>query len=237
MPHIAIRLATPDDAAAVTAVFHTAIHGKASRSYDTEQLAAWSAGRTVEQFRRELELGLNPFLVAEVLADAPLAPLPGDAPVGSPGAETCGAREAAPTTSAPPSPAPLPTTAQPVPPVQSARFVVGFGALRGDEVAYLYAAPQAPPGTGSALLRELERRAVEQGWPELRLTASINALNFYKEHGYRELRRDIRVMSVEGGFVRLVAIEARKRLATQNAPAATGGVPPAQDADEATRAE
>ncbi|ETA73123.1 GNAT family N-acetyltransferase [Nitratidesulfovibrio termitidis] len=202
MPRIAIRLATPDDAAAILAVFHAAIHGKAACSYDTAQLSAWCAGRTAEQFRRELELGMNPFLVAEALVDAPLAPPVEDAPGEPPGAATCGPRK--PALTAAPSPPPAPP-------------VVGFGALRGDEVAYLYAAPQAPPGTGTALLRELERRAVEQGWPELRLTASLNALDFYKEHGYRELRRDIRVMSVAGGFVRLVAIEARKRLDERNA--------------------
>lgn len=194
MPSIAIRLATPDDAPAVTAVFHAAIHGKATCSYDAEQLSAWCAGRTEEQFRRELELGMNPFLVAETMGTSPLGPPVGAASAPPPKTEAHGPQE-----TSPPDPAPVTS-------------VVGFGALRGDEVAYLYAAPQAPPGTGSALLRELERRAVEQGWPELRLTASLNALDFYKEHGYRELRRDIRVMSVEGGFVRLVAIEARKRL-------------------------
>lgn len=174
MQRLALRLATPDDAAAVTCVFHAAIHGKAARSYDAEQLAAWCAGRDEAQFRRDLERGMNPFLVAEAVTGGGPAPPP-------------------------------------------AR-VVGFGALRGDEVAYLYAAPQAPPGTGGALLRELERRAVEQGWPELRLTASLNALVFYKEHGYRELRRDIRAMSVDGGFVRLVAIEMRKRLENKDLP-------------------
>ncbi|MDR3045520.1 MAG: GNAT family N-acetyltransferase [Desulfovibrio sp.] len=208
MPRIAIRLATPDDAAAVTAVFHAAIHGKAACSYDAEQLSAWCAGRTVVQFRRELELGMNPFLVAEAMMTAPLAPSVGVAGEEPPRAEARGPRETTPPTPAPSS------------------CVVGFGALRGDEVAYLYAAPQAPPGTGSALLRELERRAVEQGWPELRLTASLNALDFYKEHGYRELRRDIRVMSVEGGFVRLVAIEARKRLTPDDGrPSRTSGEP------------
>lgn len=174
MQRLALRLATPDDAAAVTCVFHAAIHGKAARSYDAEQLAAWCAGRDEAQFRRDLERGMNPFLVAEAVT--------GGGPAAHP-----------------------------------AR-VVGFGALRGDEVAYLYAAPQAPPGTGGALLRELERRAEEQGWPELRLTASLNALVFYKAHGYRELRRDIRAMAVDGGFVRLVAIEMRKRLESKDMP-------------------
>ena len=174
MSRLALRLATPDDAAAVTCVFHAAIHGKAACSYDAEQLAAWCAGRDEAQFRRDLERGMNPFLVAEAVTG------------GGPAA--------------------------------SLARIVGFGALRGDEVAYLYAAPQAPPGTGGALLRELERRAEEQGWPELRLTASLNALDFYKEHGYRELRRDIRAMSVDGGFVRLVAVEMRKRLENNDMP-------------------
>uniref|UniRef100_B8DN24 N-acetyltransferase domain-containing protein n=1 Tax=Nitratidesulfovibrio vulgaris (strain DSM 19637 / Miyazaki F) TaxID=883 RepID=B8DN24_NITV9 len=209
MPRIAIRLATPDDAAAVTAVFHAAINGKATCSYDAEQLSAWCAGRTVEQFRRELELGMNPFLVAEAGVATPHDP-----PVGAPPAE------------APNAEARRPQGGTPSAPATSSSRVVGFGALRGDEVAYLYAAPQAPPGTGSELLRELERRAVEQGWPELRLTASLNALAFYKEHGYRELRRDIRVMSVEGGFVRLVAIEARKRLTPRGGlPSRSSGEP------------
>lgn len=208
MPRIAIRLATPDDADAVTAAFHAAIHGKAACCYDAEQLSAWCAGRDVEQFRRELELGMNPFLVAEALADNPVEELPGAASVNAREAEASEPREAE-----PPATVPSPR-------------VVGFGALRGDEVAYLYAAPQAPPGTGSALLRELERHAEELGWPELRLTASLNALDFYKEHGYRELRRDIRVMSVEGGFVRLVAIEARKRLKPHDGrPSRTSGEP------------
>lgn len=180
MPRLAIRLAAPCDGDSVAAVFHAAIHGKAARSYTARQLAAWGASRTGEDFRQDIALGMNPFLVAEVTAS------------GTPAPDRAG------------------DAGRPI--AVSPSAVIGFGALRDNEVAYLYAAPQAPPGAGGALLRELERHAAEQGRTELRLTASLNALHFYMARGYRELRRDLLLMPVEGACVQLVTVEARKRL-------------------------
>lgn len=60
----------------------------------------------------------------------------------------------------------------------------GLGGLTGFEVSLLYAAPDAPAGTGEALLAAVEALARERGLGGLELCASRNALSFYLRHGY-----------------------------------------------------
>lgn len=62
--------------------------------------------------------------------------------------------------------------------------VVGVAALTGGEVSLLYAAPEAPAGTGAALLAAVEGLAREVGLTGLTLCSSRNALSFYLRHGY-----------------------------------------------------
>lgn len=86
-------------------------------------------------------------------------------------------------------------------PVESRDFIVaeadgvlaGFGLLdrqRG-EVAAVFVHPEfCGKGIGTRLLRELEDLAWKNGLDRLRLFASLNAVNFYRAAGYRELRQD-----------------------------------------------
>jgi|GEM_PF-2952905 len=65
--------------------------------------------------------------------------------------------------------------------------IVGMAGLRHGEVSLLYAAPDAPPGTGTRLLAAIEALARETGCQGLSLAASRNALSFYLRHGYEIL--------------------------------------------------
>jgi len=62
--------------------------------------------------------------------------------------------------------------------------VVGVAALTACEVSLLYAAPEAPIGTGGVLLTAVEKLARQNGLTGLSLCASRNALSFYLRHGY-----------------------------------------------------
>ena len=64
---------------------------------------------------------------------------------------------------------------------------VGFASLRADEVMALYAASNAPRGTGTALLKTVMAEALRTGETVLFATASLNAVSFYARHGFREL--------------------------------------------------
>lgn len=77
--------------------------------------------------------------------------------------------------------------------------VVGFGSLSHDaddypidvdaEVTAVYVSPAvARQGVGTALLDELEARARSLGAERLVLTASRNAVPFYRRHGYTRHR-------------------------------------------------
>lgn len=66
--------------------------------------------------------------------------------------------------------------------------LVGLAGIEGCEVALLYAAPEAPAGTGSALLAAVEALARTRGIEALHLTASRNALSFYLRRGYAIIR-------------------------------------------------
>jgi len=70
--------------------------------------------------------------------------------------------------------------------------IAGFGAIveDNDEVRAVYVnAAYSRKGVGSALIKELENIAKSRGCKELRLDASLTAVNFYKNNGYEELER------------------------------------------------
>jgi putative acetyltransferase len=64
--------------------------------------------------------------------------------------------------------------------------VGGWGAIRGDVLEGLYAAPEfAGQGVGAGLLDMLEGLIRDRGFPSVRAEASINARGFYLRRGYR----------------------------------------------------
>jgi len=70
--------------------------------------------------------------------------------------------------------------------------IAGFGVIVGanSELRAVYvAAAYGRRGVGSAVLRELERMAKEQGCRELRMDSSLTAAPFYTRHGYEETDR------------------------------------------------
>jgi putative acetyltransferase len=82
----------------------------------------------------------------------------------------------------------------------------GIGGLVLDrsELRACYVAPQAARrGCGSALVREIERLARENGLTRLELAASLNAEPFYAAHGY-EVRERSEVVLRNGHRMRAV---------------------------------
>ena len=64
--------------------------------------------------------------------------------------------------------------------------VTGWGAICGDMLEGLYAAPEfAGQGVGAGLLDRLEGLMREREFPSVRLEASSNARGFYLRRGYR----------------------------------------------------
>ena len=64
--------------------------------------------------------------------------------------------------------------------------VVGWGAIRGDTLEGLYAAPEcAGQGVGAGLLGRLEGLMRGRGTQAVRAEASSNAREFYLRRGYR----------------------------------------------------
>ena len=65
-------------------------------------------------------------------------------------------------------------------------IVAGWGAIRGDTLEGLYAAPEfAGQGVGAGLLDRLEGLMRDREFPSVRLEASSNARGFYLRRGYR----------------------------------------------------
>lgn len=65
--------------------------------------------------------------------------------------------------------------------------ILGFGVLNQEiaEVEAVYVTPEAGRrGIGLEILRKLEERANAQGLQQLRLNASLNAVQFYERSGY-----------------------------------------------------
>ena len=71
---------------------------------------------------------------------------------------------------------------------EAGRVLVGLAGIERSEVSLLYAAPEAAPGTGTALLAAVEALAREQGAEALSLIASRNAVPFYLRRGYAILK-------------------------------------------------
>ena len=66
--------------------------------------------------------------------------------------------------------------------------VVGWGALRGDQLEGLYTDPEfAGQGIGTELLGMLEGLMRERGLPAVRAQASSNAEEFYLRRGYQPI--------------------------------------------------
>ena len=64
--------------------------------------------------------------------------------------------------------------------------VVGWGAIRGDTLEGLYAAPEfAGQGVGAGLLGMLEGLIRDREFPSVHAEASSNARSFYLRRGYR----------------------------------------------------
>lgn len=61
-------------------------------------------------------------------------------------------------------------------------FIVGVGALKGDEITAIYvSADHLGEGIGAKLLTYLEDRAFKKGIKKLRLESSLTAFQFYKK--------------------------------------------------------
>jgi putative acetyltransferase len=89
---------------------------------------------------------------------------------------------------------------------------IGIGALvvERSELRACYVSPQAArKGCGSALVREIERLARENGLTRLELAASINAEPFYASHGYEVRERSEVVL---GNGHRMPAVWMEKNL-------------------------
>lgn len=73
----------------------------------------------------------------------------------------------------------------------SDQVVVGTGALQGAEIKSVFVSPDVQrKGVGTALVTELERKAVECGLQELVVSSSLSATKFYSALGYIEQRRN-----------------------------------------------
>lgn len=90
--------------------------------------------------------------------------------------------------------------------------IAGFGAIvpANSELRAVYvAAAFDGRGVGSALLREVERMAKEQGCDELRMDSSLTAAPFYKRHGYEDMGRGEHTLS---GGCKMACVRMRKVL-------------------------
>ncbi|WP_266077716.1 GNAT family N-acetyltransferase [Haladaptatus caseinilyticus] len=90
--------------------------------------------------------------------------------------------------------------------------IVGFGRLdhENEVVTAVYAHPDyAREGVGSALLTNLEAKAIERDIDSLSLRASLNAVPFYEQAGYE---RSETVAHETTGGVELTCLEMTKRL-------------------------
>jgi len=95
--------------------------------------------------------------------------------------------------------------------------VVGVGALvaKNHELRACYVAPQAGRrGVGSALLREIEREALQRGLKFLEAESSLTAEPFYAAHGYFVLERGEH--SLHNGE-RMPCVKMRKHLVSPRA--------------------
>jgi len=73
---------------------------------------------------------------------------------------------------------------------------MGILDLKDGEVHAVYVHPDAAgQGLGQKILAELEKRALGNGVERLILSSTLNAVGFYKKHGYREEGRTVYQLS------------------------------------------
>ena len=90
--------------------------------------------------------------------------------------------------------------------------IVGIGSMvaRSRELRACYVAPPASrQGVGSAILRELERAARDQGLSTLEADSSLTARQFYRANGYEECGSGEHVLN---NGVRMASVKMRKRI-------------------------
>jgi putative acetyltransferase len=90
--------------------------------------------------------------------------------------------------------------------------VVGIGAAAFEiaELRACYVTPDAGrKGVGSALVKEIERAAREQGVPHLELDSSVTAESFYRTAGYEVIERGEHVLRTGQ---RMACVKMRKEL-------------------------
>jgi putative acetyltransferase len=67
--------------------------------------------------------------------------------------------------------------------------IIGVGGLEGNYVGTVFVHPEYQnQGIGRAIMEKLEAKAMEKGIEKVVLKASINAVPFYKNIGYTEIK-------------------------------------------------
>ncbi len=97
--------------------------------------------------------------------------------------------------------------------------IIGIGSMvaRIHELRACYVAPSASRrGVGSAILREIERAARDQGVSMLEADSSLTARQFYRANGYEECGRGEHVLN---NGVRMACVKIRKGLVAPKASA------------------
>jgi putative acetyltransferase len=90
---------------------------------------------------------------------------------------------------------------------QHGNEVVGFGSWRGNELRAIYVSPEyARVGVGTQLLVAVESDARANGCRDLRLESSLNAVPFYRTHGWSEVSRATRTLR-SGAVLECVVME------------------------------
>jgi putative acetyltransferase len=90
--------------------------------------------------------------------------------------------------------------------------IAGFGVVvePNNELRAVYVSAEfGRQGVGSAILRELERIAKEQGCRELHMDSSLTAAPFYMHHSYKEMGRGEHTLS---GGAKMACVKMRKAL-------------------------
>ncbi|MEZ3114583.1 GNAT family N-acetyltransferase [Halobaculum sp. MBLA0147] len=181
-PAVRVRTARPVDREWLPEVHRAAVRARAAEAYDDEVLAAWGRERDPDAYDTDPDDGV--FVVAE-----------------RSGADRRGEGD----------------EDHETPPV------VGFGELVFDGGDHLDGVPEtdaelravyvhpavADRGVGSRLLCRLERTARRRDAPGVALHASLNAVGFYRRHGYERVRETTREF---GTGVAVDVVEMRRTL-------------------------
>jgi len=88
---------------------------------------------------------------------------------------------------------------------------IGVLVVQNEELRACYVRPEmVRKGVGAAIVREIERLAIQSGLTHLRLDASLNAEPFYRALGYRVVERGEHVLGRSG--LRMAAVKMEKAL-------------------------